>query len=64
MNRVIDSGTAIINGCVSGLAGCASTECTRDCLRKDPKLTAIRVDFGARVDVTPSTCRLFISLES
>jgi hypothetical protein len=64
MNKVIDSGTAIIGGCLSGLAGCSSSTCKRDCLRKDPKLTAVRVDFGACVGVTPDTCRLFISLES
>ena len=37
MNRVVSYGTAVVDGKVTGLAGC-NRLCDKDCLRKDPKL--------------------------
>lgn len=57
-NLVIDSGTAIIGGQNTGLAGCNNAECPNECLRKDPMLTCVRKDYKSE------GCRLYIPLES
>jgi hypothetical protein len=37
-NKIIGNYKAQVNGSITALAGCTSTVCERDCLRKAPEL--------------------------
>lgn len=41
MNKVISPYRAIVDGESTPFAGCNNTDCTADCLRKDPQLLTL-----------------------
>jgi len=53
-NQVVGSGTAVVNGKVTGLAGC-DTRCERPCLRRDDGLK-----FRWQLSADSSHCPYFI----
>ena len=56
-NKVLSGYSAIVNGKASAIAGCNTTTCQRDCLRKDTQLRC-------RETWVPEICTAFIPVIS